>query len=52
MNVQNFKTDSFRVGGRHRCITTKLYGNITSIRCKVLIGYCSICDSKKIDDCF
>ena len=47
MSYENFKSDSFCVGGRHRSATTKIYGNITSKVSKVLIGYCSICNRKK-----
>ena len=47
MNFQKFKNDSLCVGGRHRSITMKNYGNRTSKGSKVLIGYCSICNRKK-----
>ena len=48
MSFQNSKSDFHCVGGRHRSATTKIYGDITSKNCKVLIGYCSICNRKKI----
>ena len=47
MSFQNFKTDSYCVGGRHRSDTIKIYGDITSKGSKVLIGYCSVCNRKK-----
>ena len=47
MSFQKFKSDSFCVGGRHRPSTMKIFGNISSKGSKVLIGYCSICNSKK-----
>ena len=46
MSFQNFKSDSFCVGGRHRSATTKLFGDITSKCSKVLFGYCSIYSRK------
>ena len=46
MSFQEFKTDSYCVGGRHRSATVKIYGDITS-KGSVLIGYCSICNRKK-----
>ena len=48
MSLQNFKSDSYCVGGKHRSATTKIYGGITSKGGKVLIGFCSICNRKKI----
>ena len=48
MSFQIFKSDSFCVGGRHRSATTKIYGDISSEGSKVLIGYCSICNRKKL----
>ena len=39
--------DSFCVGGRHRSATKNNYGDITSKGSKVLIGYCSLCITKK-----
>ena len=47
MSFQKFKSDFYCGGGRHRSATTKIYGNITTKGSKVLIGYCSICNSKK-----
>ena len=47
MTFQKFKSDNYCVGGRHRSDTVKLYGDITSKGCKVLIGYCSFCNRKK-----
>ena len=47
MSFNKFENDSYCVGGRHRSATTKIYGNITSKRNKVLIGYCSIFNRKK-----
>ena len=44
MSFQKFKTNSYCVGGRHRSSTVKIYGDITSKRCKVLVGFCSICN--------
>ena len=41
------KSDSYCVGGRHRSVTIKIYGDITSKGSKVLIGYCSVCNRKK-----
>ena len=42
MSFNNFKSDSYCVGGRHRSATVKIYGDITSKVNKVLIGYCSV----------
>ena len=47
MTFEKFKSDSYCVGGRHRSSTLKFYGDITSKRSKVIIGYCSICNRKK-----
>ena len=47
MSFQKFKSDYFRVGGRHRSATKNIYGDITSKGSKVLIGFCSICNRKK-----
>ena len=52
MSFQKFKSDSYCVGGRHRSTTIKIYGDMTSKGSKVLIGYCSVCNRKKIYDCF
>ena len=47
MTFNNFKTDSYCVGGRHRSATKNIYGDITSKASKVLIGYSSVCNRKK-----
>ena len=47
MSSQKFKTDIYSVGGGHRSATTKICGDITSKRSKVLNGYCSLCKRKK-----
>ena len=47
MSFQELKSDSFCVGVRHRSATTNIYGDISSKGCKVLIGFCFICDEKK-----
>ena len=47
MSFQKYKRDSYCVGGRHRSATVKIYGEVTSKRSKVLIGYCSNCNRKK-----
>ena len=46
-SFQNFKSDSYCVGGRHRSSTKNIYGDIPSKGSKVLLGYCSICKRKK-----
>ena len=51
MSFNKFESDSYCVGGRHRSATIKIYGNITSKGSKKLIGYCSICNRKKIYGC-
>ena len=50
MTFNKLKTYSYCVGGRHRSATKNIYGDITSEGSKVLIGYCSVCDRKKIND--
>ena len=50
MSFQKFKTDGYFVGGRHLSATKNIYGDITSKGSKILIGYCSICNRKKIYD--
>ena len=50
MTFNKFETNSYCAGGRHLSTTKNLYGSITSKGNKVLIGYCSICIGKKIDD--
>ena len=52
MSFQKFKSDSYCVGGRHRSATVKIYGDITTKSSKVLIGFCSKCQRKKVDDGF
>ena len=47
MSIQEFKTNSYCVAGKHRSAAVKIYGDITSKGRKVLIGYCSICNRKK-----
>ena len=47
MTFNNFKTDSYCVGGRHRSATKNIYGDITSKASKVLIGFSSVCNRKK-----
>ena len=47
MSFQNFKNDSYCVGGRHRSATKNIYGDIRSRGSKVLIGFCSKCQRKK-----
>ena len=51
MSFDKYETNSYCVGGRHQSATTKIFGDITSKDGKVLIGYCSICNRKKIYDC-
>ena len=46
MSSKKFKSESYCVGGRHRSATKNIYGDRTSKRNKVLIGYCSICNKK------
>ena len=46
MSFQKTKSDIYCVDERHRSAATKVYGNVTSKRSKVLNGYCSICDRK------
>ena len=41
MSFQNFKSDSYCVGGIHRSATLKVSGDITGKGSKVLFGYCS-----------
>ena len=47
MSFQNFKTEYYFVGGRHRSATKNIYGDITSKVCKVLIGLYSSCIREK-----
>ena len=46
MSFQKF--NSYCVGGRHISSKVKIYGDITCKCSKVLFGYCSICNRKKI----
>ena len=48
MSFQKIKSDSYCVGGRHRCAATKIYGDITSKGNKVLFGFSSISNRKKL----
>ena len=47
MTFQEFKTDSYCVGRRHRYATKNIYGDITSKSSKVIIGYRSIFNRNK-----
>ena len=47
MSCQNFKSDSYCVGGRHQSAIKNNYGDITSEASKVQDGFCSICNRKK-----
>ena len=47
MSFQNFKSDSYCVGGRHRSCTKDIFGDITSKDSNVLIVNFSICNRKK-----
>ena len=52
MSFQNFKSDSYCIGGRHRSATKKIVGDITINKkngkeVKLLVGKCVICDRKK-----
>ena len=52
MNSQNFKSDSYCVGGKHRSGTKNITGEIsfnkkTGKEIKLLVGKCVICDRKK-----
>ena len=46
MSFNKFESDSYCVGGRYRCRTVNVHGDITSKGSEVLIGYCSICNRK------
>ena len=48
MTFKKIETNSYCVGGRHIFATKNIYDSITSKGNKVLIGYCSICNRKKI----
>ena len=52
MSFQEFKSDSYCVGGRHRSATKNIVGDITNNKktgkeFKLLVGKCVICDRKK-----
>ena len=52
MNSQNFVTDSYCVGGRHRSGTKDITGEITINKktgkdTKLLVGKCMVCNRKK-----
>ena len=52
MSFQNFKSNSYCVGGRHYSSTSNITGDITTNKktgkeVKLLIGRCSICNRKK-----
>ena len=47
MSFQNYKRDSYCVGGKHGSSTVFIHGNLTSKGSKVLSGYCSICNRRK-----
>ena len=56
MNSQEFKTNSYCVGGKHYSGIRNNAGEITinkrtGKKVKLLVGKCLICDRKKIDDC-
>ena len=46
MSFQQFKSDSYCVGGRHRS-ATKAFMVILPLKIKVLFGYCAVCNRKK-----
>ena len=52
MSFNKFKTDSYCVGGRHKCGTKNIVGEITINKktgkeVKSLVGKCMICDRRK-----
>ena len=56
MNSQKFKTNSYCVGGKHYSGTKNIVGEITinkktGKKVEFLVGKCSICNRKKINDC-
>ena len=56
MSFQKFKTNSYCVGQKHNSGTKNIAGEITINKktgreIKLLVGQCSICNRKKIDDC-
>ena len=48
MGCQIFKSDGYCVDGRHESATKNIYCDKTSEGKKVLIGFCSFCNRKKI----
>ena len=48
LSFEKLKTDSYCVGGRHRSATKNLYADKKSKGSKVVIGYRSLCNRKKI----
>ena len=50
MTFNKFERNSYCFGGRHISATKNIYGSITSKGNKVLNGYCSIFNGKKIYD--
>ena len=48
MSFQKFKSGSFCVGGKHQSPTKIIYGDTTSKVSKVLFGYCSIYNKRKL----
>ena len=52
MTFNKFETNGYCVGGRHISATKNIYGSITGKGNKLLVGYCSICNRKKIYDSF
>ena len=52
MSFQNFKSDSYCVGGKHKSNSKDIVGDITIIKktgreVKLLVGKCVICKRKK-----
>ena len=52
MNSQKFKTNTYCVGGKHRCSTKNITGEITFEKktgkeIKLFVGKCEVCDTKK-----
>ena len=52
MNSQKFEKNSYCVGGKHRCGTKNITGEITVIKktgreIKLLVGNCVVCNRKK-----
>ena len=52
MSFQNFRSDSYCVGRRHKSATKNIVGDITinkktGKKVKLLVGKCTICDRKK-----